>query len=309
MKKIFGVIALMLMFSFASQGAENEVKLTTANDSLSYFYGKMVGYGVSGDLTHGPDSARVSKDEVIKGMKVVLDADTSNIGFLRGLELGNAFKSMMKGMKQRDNVDLNEKLFLDEFYKAFLDKKAQNPQEYQGLVMQLMTKMSDDAKAKVAAENKQKEEAFFKELLKDSSVKKTDSGVCYKVIAAGDGKVFNPADKILVKYEGKHINGDVFDKSKDGPVPMTPGHVIPGFGEVLKIMSPGAHYIIYIPADQAYGNRGAGPIKPGETLIFDVETTGVMPAEPKAEVKPNTESTQVKTTPAKQPAKTKNTKK
>lgn len=280
MKKFFGVLLLLAIFSISANGASKPVKLNNTTDSLSYFYAKMIGVGVAEELSKGPDSAKINKDEVIRGFKSIMNVDTSNVSYLRGIELANAFKSMLKELKQRDNIVLNENLFLDQFFAAFLDKNSQNPQELQPTVMALMTKLSTESKAKEIAANKAKEVAFFAELLTDASVKKTPSGVCYKILAEGNGKVFNPNDKILIKYEGRHLNGEVFDKTKDAPVPMSPSQVIPGFGEVLKLMSPGAYYVIFIPADLAYGDKGAGPIKPGETIIFEVEATGSMPSAP-----------------------------
>ncbi|MEE3243328.1 MAG: FKBP-type peptidyl-prolyl cis-trans isomerase, partial [Bacteroidota bacterium] len=86
-------------------------------------------------------------------------------------------------------------------------------------------------------------------------------------------------DQVQVNYEGKLLDGTVFDSSYERQQPATFGvnQVISGWTEGLQLMKEGAKYEFYIPADLAYGQRGSGPkIGPGETLIFTVELLDVI---------------------------------
>jgi len=93
----------------------------------------------------------------------------------------------------------------------------------------------------------------------------TQSGLQYKVITEGTGNKPTATDKVKVHYEGKLINGTIFDSSYQRGEPITFGlnQVIPGWTEGLQLMSEGAVYELYIPTDLGYGDRAAGQIPPG----------------------------------------------
>ena len=118
--------------------------------------------------------------------------------------------------------------------------------------------------------------AFLEANGKLEGVKITASGLQYKVITAGkeDGKRPGPRSKVTVNYEGRHLDGTVFDSSykRNKPIEFRLNQVIKGWTEGLQLMTEGAKYQLFIPAQLAYGARGAGgAIGPAETLIFDVE--------------------------------------
>ncbi len=118
--------------------------------------------------------------------------------------------------------------------------------------------------------------AFLETNAKAEGVQTTASGLQYKVIRPGNenGKRPGPTSSVTVNYEGRHLNGGVFDSSYQRNQSITFGlnQVIKGWTEGLQLMTEGAKYQLFIPADLAYGERGAGgAIGPGETLIFDVE--------------------------------------
>lgn len=120
----------------------------------------------------------------------------------------------------------------------------------------------------------EKGQEFLKENAKKEGVKTTASGLQYKVLREGSGKQPKATDTVEVNYEGKLIDGTVFDSSyKRGESISFPlNQVIPGWTEGVQLMKEGAKYQFYIPSKLAYGSRGAGgAIGPDETLIFDVE--------------------------------------
>jgi FKBP-type peptidyl-prolyl cis-trans isomerase FklB len=121
---------------------------------------------------------------------------------------------------------------------------------------------------------KERGQKFLAENLKNKDVKATSSGLQYKVITMGKGAKPAATDRVKVHYHGTTIDGVVFDSSVERGEPATFGlnQVIAGWTEGLQLMPEGSKFIFYIPSELAYGDRGAGgDIKPGATLIFEVE--------------------------------------
>ena len=141
-----------------------------------------------------------------------------------------------------------------------------------------------DAAAKRVQKQQQKERyrgegrEFLAANGKKPGVVTLPSGLQYKVIREGTGKSPGPHDSVTVNYRGTLINGQEFDSSYSDNKPATfrVGGVIKGWTEALQLMKEGAKWQLFIPADLAYGERGALADK---TLIFDVELISVQPAE------------------------------
>jgi FKBP-type peptidyl-prolyl cis-trans isomerase FkpA len=122
----------------------------------------------------------------------------------------------------------------------------------------------------------EKGEKFLAENKTKEGVKTTDSGLQYKITKEGTGKSPKATDVVVVHYEGKLLDGTVFDSSikRGQPIDFPLNRVIPGWTEGLQLMKEGGKAILYIPSKLAYGPRGTGaggPIGPNETLIFEVE--------------------------------------
>lgn len=130
-------------------------------------------------------------------------------------------------------------------------------------------------------EKHRQEDAYKKENVdwlaenaKKEGVVTLPSGLQYKVLIAGTGEVATKDDNVTVRYEGKTIDGNIFDSSyKRNPDTSTfrPDQVIKGWTEALTSMPAGSTWMLYIPQELAYGSRAAGKIKPYSTLIFKVE--------------------------------------
>lgn len=112
---------------------------------------------------------------------------------------------------------------------------------------------------------------------KRKGVKVTASGLQYSVIKQGTGELPNDTSEVEVNYEGKLIDGTVFDSSYQRKQPATfrANQVIKGWGEALKLMPVGSTYELVIPYELAYGERGNQGIPPYSTLIFKVELLGI----------------------------------
>ena len=129
-----------------------------------------------------------------------------------------------------------------------------------------------------AQENIQLGQAFLDENSTAEGVLTTESGLQYTVLTAGTGDTHPTAsDKVKVHYHGTLIDGTVFDSSVDRGEPISFGlnQVIPGWTEGVQLMVEGEKSRFFIPSGLAYGNRATGKIKPGSTLIFDIELIGI----------------------------------
>lgn len=115
---------------------------------------------------------------------------------------------------------------------------------------------------------------YLKKVSHDPSYKNLD-GIYYKVLKAGNGVVPNENSMVTIHYEGRFVEGDVFDSSKAGqPATMRPALTIKGFGTALTHMPVGSTWEIVIPSELGYGDSEFGTIKPYSTLIFKIELLG-----------------------------------
>ena len=124
--------------------------------------------------------------------------------------------------------------------------------------------------------------AYMEEMSAREEVQTTESGLQYIVVEPGEGENPVAEDSVEVHYEGRLIDGTVFDSSFERGQTVTFGltQVIAGWTEGLQLMKPGAKYKFIIPPELGYGEGGAGQmIGPNATLLFDVELIAVVKAE------------------------------
>lgn len=199
---------------------------------------------------------------------------TDKVSYSIGYKTGQA-------MHQR-SVNVNPDMF-SEGLKAGLngEKPALSNEEMQSALKNMQKEMIAKMKAKLATlakTNREQGEAFLAKNAKNKEVKTLQSGLQYKVLTAGNGTSPTLNDKVTVNYEGKFINGKVFDSSYKRGKPITFGvkNVIKGWQEALTHMKPGATWMLYIPSKLAYGKHGSfNGIGPNQTLIFKVNLISV----------------------------------
>lgn len=126
--------------------------------------------------------------------------------------------------------------------------------------------------------------SYLEENAQREDVVVLESGLQYEVLEEGEGPKPEATDTVTTHYEGRLIDGTVFDSSyqRGEPASFPLNRVIAGWTEGLQLMSPGAKYRLYVPASLGYGDRPAGAIPPNSTLIFDVELLEVAESEGEA---------------------------
>ncbi|MEX0942387.1 MAG: FKBP-type peptidyl-prolyl cis-trans isomerase [Pseudomonadales bacterium] len=123
-----------------------------------------------------------------------------------------------------------------------------------------------------AEENLEAAKAFLADNSERDGVKTTASGLQYEIVEEGDGQNPTADDRVRVNYEGKFIDGTVFDSTRDKkPVEFGLRQVIKGWTEGLQLVKEGGKIRLFVPPNLAYGPAGQGPIGPNSLLIFDIE--------------------------------------
>lgn len=204
-----------------------------------------------------------------QGQKTVkIESQLDSVSYAMGVSIG-------ANLLQSKVDSLNVPAFSDGLKDALAkgDLKI-SEEEAQGVINNYFQGLSK----KQAEGNVNKGKAFLEANKSKEGVQVTASGLQYKVVKEGDGAKPTLEDVVTTHYHGTLIDGTVFDSSVDRgePASFPLNGVIPAWQEGLQLMSVGSKYILYVPSDLAYGERGAGGmIGPNETLIFEVELLGI----------------------------------
>ena len=182
--------------------------------------------------------------------------DEERIGYSLGIMVGRQL--------QQDISNLDTDSFSAALKDLYEGKTPSINDEDMGKILDnLQQKLATEAQEKEAAaaeENLAKGQKFLADNAKKKGVKVTDSGLQYKIIKQGKGAKPAATSSVKVHYEGKLIDGTVFDSSyqRGEPVNFKVNQVISGWQEALQLMPIGSEWEVYIPSDLAYGPAGAG---------------------------------------------------
>jgi len=167
---------------------------------------------------------------------------------------------------------------LDEFLKGFTDILTDKETRLDMFeAMEVMENALNSLMEQMSADAMQEGIMFLAENARRPGVNITSSGLQYEIITQGNGPRPNSNSIVQVHFEGKLINGMVFDTSLYGPPIEFPlNQVISGWTEGLQLMNVGSQFIFFIPPELAYGPYSNGPIPPFSTLIFTVELLGIL---------------------------------
>lgn len=271
---------------------QQPVTLTSSSDTLSYAAGKMLTRGLDQYLVSQLKVDTAYMADVVAGFREGMTRDASDpkaVAHSAGLQvaqmvLGNMLPGIEKQFAGSEHTIDPQKL-CEGFISALCNDTTIMTTEHATKTFRTMQK-ADEEKANAAW--KAKNEQWLQDNAKKEGVVTTPSGLQYKVITEGKGAKAEKNSTVTVKYEGKLIDGTVFDSSyKRNPqtTDFKPEQVIKGWTEALLMMPEGSKWELYIPQNLAYGDRAAGgTIKPYSALVFTVELVKVKAAEePKAD--------------------------
>ena len=191
---------------------------------------------------------------------------------------------MVKGINQEVfGNDSTKSISLKNFMAGFITgttgkKGIMDVQQAQQTANTMITKIRANNMMKQYGPNKEAGEKFLAQNKKKEGVKTLPSGVQYKVIKEGNGPMPKDTSMVKVNYEGRTIDGKVFDSSykRKEPVSLRANQVIKGWTEALIHMPVGSVWEVYIPQELAYGEREQGnDIKPFSALVFKIELLGI----------------------------------
>jgi FKBP-type peptidyl-prolyl cis-trans isomerase len=200
--------------------------------------------------------------------EVKLTSKIDSVSYSLGVLIGENNKQQMKGAPGVDQ--LNKELIIAAFEKAFMGDSVQIKAAKANVAIQAFF----SGLAKVEGEKNLKAgQEFLASNKNKSGIVTLPSGLQYEIIKVGNGPKPKAEDQVRCHYHGTTLEGKVFDSSiGKEPVVFPVNRVIPGWTEALQLMPVGSKWKLYIPANLAYGQQGAGQeIKPNSTLIFEVE--------------------------------------
>jgi len=212
------------------------------------------------DISHSAGEAATDK-------AVSLKTELDKVSYVIGTQIAQNFK--------KQDIEINIESLMWGLKDAMAGRKLALSQDER---QQVMTSFQQRIIAKQAAKNLAEGMAFLEQNKAKEGVQVLPSGLQYKVIKEGTGKIPAVDDKVKTHYRGTLINGTEFDSSykRNKPAEFPVKGVIKGWTEALQLMKEGSKWQLYIPPNLAYGERGRPSIPPNSTLIFEVELLEVV---------------------------------
>ena len=288
MKKLtFAAVAVVASAMFVSCGNSTpKADLKSEIDTVSYAMGVMQGQSLKEYITRGMGIDTAYIDEFVKGLNVGVNAgdDKKKAAYYAGVQIGQQLSNQMVKAINHDlfGEDSTKSISMKNLMAALISGvkggKTIMTQEQAQMVWQTKSQaIKSKAMEQQYGENKKAGAEYIAKDEKQAGVKKLDGGVLYKVIKEGKGEMPKDTSLVRVHYEGKTIDGKVFDSSykRKEPVALRANQVIPGWTTALTHMPVGSVWEVVIPYDKAYGDRETPQIKPFSTLIFKIELVGL----------------------------------
>lgn len=284
MKKLFFAAAVVMaaVVMTSCDGGTPKAKLRTDVDSLSYALGVVQSEGLERYLVErlGIDTAYIG--QFIKGLNDGANAgeDKRKAAYYAGIQIGQQISNqLVKGANyeifgEDTTKTISLKNFMAGFVRGTTGKKGlMSTDEAKDCWQRLMTQVKERQMKEQYSQYKAEGEKFLEENAKKEGVNTLEGGVQYKVLKEGDGTVPSDTSTVVVHYEGRTLDGNVFDSSyaRNTPLETRANQVIKGWGVALSHMPAGSTWEVYIPQEMAYGARPQQHIKPFSVLIFKME--------------------------------------
>ena len=255
-------------------------------DTLSYAIGLAQTQGLKDYLTMRMDVDTTNIDEFIKGLNEGANAgdNKKKAAYYAGIQIGQQVsQQMVKGINYEIfGDDSTRTISLKNFMAGFISgTTGKNGLMTIDEASQTAQSLMQSVKARVMAEKygdrKKQCEDYMAEVAKKEGIKELGDGIYYEVLTEGTGAIPADTSRVSVNYEGKLLNDTIFDSSyqRNEPAKFMVKQVIPGWTKALTNMPVGSTWRVYIPQEQAYGEREAGKILPYSCLIFKIELLGI----------------------------------
>jgi len=280
-----------MIFGSCSKSAAPTASLKTDIDTISYELGMVNSAGVKQYLSERLGVDTTYMDEFYKGLVEAANSSDNKkkAAYFAGIQIGQQLGTQMfKGINyQLFGEDSTKSISMRNLLSGFIaqtEGKAEfDIEKVRNGLQEKMGRFRDKSLAKTYAANKEAGEKFMAQNKTKEGIKElTPGGVQYKVIKEGNGPIPADTSRVMVSYEGRTIDGKVFDSSyknnDNKPIEITVNNMIPGWIDVLTHMPVGSVWEIYIPQEKAYGSREAGEdVKPFSALIFKLELVSISP--------------------------------
>ena len=281
-------MAIAVVAGFTSCTAQSpKADMKSDIDSLSYAIGMAQTQGLKEYLVSRLEVDTAYMDEFIKGLNEGANADPKNkkkVAYYAGIQIGQQISNqMIKGINyQVFGSDTTKTISLKNYLAGFISgttgkNRLMTQDQAEQLANAKMMAIKRTNMSKQYGSNKANGEKFLAANKTKPGVKTLPSGVQYKVIKEGNGPIPKDTSMIKIQYEGRTIDGKVFDSSykRGQPVDLRANQVIKGFTEAITRMPVGSIWEVYIPQQLAYGDREAGEIKPFSALIFKIQLISI----------------------------------
>lgn len=266
----------------AKAAAAEAVKLDTPVDTFSYAMGIANTTGLKNYIAMSMRVDTTYMDSFVEGFQSQMpEAEQRRLqAYVAGMQIAQQVQQQIipginKQMADADpTLSLNETLFLQGFVEILKGQPTQIPAASANeLVQERMAYYHETAMERQHGENRRAGEEFLKANAMKEGVQTLPGGVQYKVLTMGKGEIPTATSKVKVNYEGRLVDGTVFDSSYERNQPASFGcnQVIKGWTDALTHMPVGSKWEIYIPQELGYGAREAGRIPPYSALVFVVE--------------------------------------
>ena len=304
-KKIMIALVLVASASLFTVSAANKSKnkaknkksvspvvvLASASDSLSYAAGMKASHqGLIPYIQQAYQVDTAYMSDFMRGYSEAFQRGNApaDVAYAAGVLIAKMSKERILPATKQEFKSTNDSIVSDLFNQGFLATLSNDTTFF------TPAKASEYTNDVLMGEGKR----WLAENAKKEGVKITPSGLQYKVLKEGHGEVPKSSDEVEVIYEGRLLDGTVFDATSKHHGAKTDkfnaGRLIKGWTEALTMMPVGSKWEIYIPQDLAYGSRGAGQIPPYSTLVFDLELVSIV----KPEVQESKPATEVSEKPA-----------